>query len=393
LFFREIHGAEPASVDAPRQLAGFRRTGLFLARRTALLGLGPAGTRLVTTRFLTTRLVTARFIATRLVTAHFLTARFITARFITARFITARFITARFITAHLFTTRLITARLITARLITARLITAHLFTTHLFTTRLVATRAMVAVPAMTFVVARPAGWWRRQLARLLNAPQRAPQFVDFALVGQLLPLRQFDQLEYFVQLVQRMPQRIRDFGGESDRLGYGRGFSGPEIRLPGPGLWFRPARLGLWPQGGLLLNGLRFPLRRMISFGRRFGFGFEFGFMTGPGGNVRRGVVVRSWLGESGGHLLGLGLGLGRLKRFFGMRLAEVAGSVALRFGSGIRGGTGLGRFGRQGQFFGGCFGFFVRGARSTSPATASAASAAPAAGTSAGAAGRGGHV
>ena len=66
--------------------------------------------------------------------------------------------------------------------------------------------------------------------RRLDAAQCPAQFLDLALVRQLLALGQFHQLEDLIELIHRVLQRFRDLRGMQHRLMDGRTFGRPKIR-------------------------------------------------------------------------------------------------------------------------------------------------------------------
>jgi hypothetical protein len=85
---------------------------------------------------------------------------------------------------------------------------------------LVLARMMFPVAAMGVLVARTA---RRLLlmAWRLDAAERAAKFVNFALIGKFLALGHLDQFQDFVQLVNRVLERFRNFRGVRHSLADG----------------------------------------------------------------------------------------------------------------------------------------------------------------------------
>ena len=71
---------------------------------------------------------------------------------------------------------------------------------------------------------------RRQLAaRRLDAAERAAEFVNLTLVGELLALGDLDEFEHFVKLVNHLLERLGNLGGVRDSLVDSRGFGGTKI--------------------------------------------------------------------------------------------------------------------------------------------------------------------
>jgi hypothetical protein len=96
--------------------------------------------------------------------------------------------------------------------------------------------------AMRVFVARPA---RRLLleARRLDTAERSAKFVNFPFVGQFLAFGQLDQFKNFVQLVNRVLERFRNFRGMSHSLADGRRLRRAKIRWLDPGFRLRAAVL------------------------------------------------------------------------------------------------------------------------------------------------------
>lgn len=204
------------------------------------------------------------------------------------------------------------------------------------------------------------GWL---VARWLDAAQRAAQFLDFALVGELLALGNFDEFENFVELINRVLERLGNLGGVRDGLADGRGFRRTKIRRLDPR--FRTLRLGpalFVPRFGA---ALAFRLGRRGNFGHGFSRCFRGGF-------TRR---------------LGNFFGRGGFAGFFGMRFAEIAGGVGFRFrNAGVRVGF-FRRLRRRRRFRDGGGGLFNGRTRTAATATATAPAA------TGGAAGGGGQI
>lgn len=74
----------------------------------------------------------------------------------------------------------------------------------------------------------------RRLALGLDAAQGAAQLLNLALVGDLLPLSDFDQFQDFVQLIVKFFQSAGNEGGVGHRFMDGAGLGGPEIRGTDP---------------------------------------------------------------------------------------------------------------------------------------------------------------
>jgi hypothetical protein len=108
--------------------------------------------------------------------------------------------------------------------------------------RLFAARSRFTLVAAGFVAARAARR-RRHLARRLDAAERAAEFVNLALIRELLAFGDFDEFKHLVKLVNHLLERPGDLRGVGDGLADGRGFGGAEISGPDP--WFRTRRLAL----------------------------------------------------------------------------------------------------------------------------------------------------
>jgi hypothetical protein len=167
-----------------------------------------------------------------------------------------------------------------------------------------------------FVTARAALWLLRLKTRRLDAPERAAKLVNLTLVSDFLALGQFDQFEDFIQLVNRVLERLGNFSGVRDGLADGRSFSGMKIGGLDPRLGARRFRAAFGPAVARMkftrLRGRRTDGFRFVrSFSERWRF-------------LQR-------------HSLGL---------FFGMRFAEIAGGVGLVFRS-------FGLFDVNSRFFG----------------------------------------
>jgi len=98
---------------------------------------------------------------------------------------------------------------------------------------------------------------RRQLApRRLDAAERAAEFVNFALIGELLAFGDFDEFEHFVKLVDHLLERLGDFRGVGDGLADGGSFRRTKIGRLDPRLRTQRFRAALGP-----LFTLKFTLR------------------------------------------------------------------------------------------------------------------------------------
>jgi hypothetical protein len=158
------------------------------------------------------------------------------------------------------------------------------------------------VPAR-FIAARAAGGlrWRLLLAtRRLDAAERAAEFFNLALVGELLALGDFDEFEHFVEVVNHLFERLGNFSREFNGLADGGGLGGAKIsgldpRLGalrfraafGPALFARFFALRLLARcfGGT--GWLRFWCRRNFRSGFRCWRFRRLGFMRGKfGGHV-----------------------------------------------------------------------------------------------------------
>ena len=179
--------------------------------------------------------------------------------------------------------------------------------------RLVVARGLFLVAALRLVMARAAHG--QLVARRLDAAERAAEFLNLALVGELLALGEFDEFEDFVQLVNRVFERLGDFRGVRDGLADGRGFRRTKIGGFDPRL------------GALRFRALRFgptlvPAVARGKFSRLCG-GRTNSFRFGRSFSGRRGFFGRR--GFTG---------------FFGMRFAKIAGGVGFRFRAlGVNGG------------------------------------------------------
>ncbi len=110
--------------------------------------------------------------------------------------------------------------------------------------RLVVAGMMFAMTAILILMPRATGRLLRLEPGRLNAPQGPPQLVNLAFVGHLLALGQFDQFQNFVQLIEGLPERLRDFRGMRHGLVDGRGLGRAKISGLHPWFGFRPARFG-----------------------------------------------------------------------------------------------------------------------------------------------------
>ena len=132
--------------------------------------------------------------------------------------------------------------------------------------RLVAAWSMFLVGAMRFVVARSAR--RRLVARRLDAAERSAQLFNLALIGEFLALGDFDEFQNFVELINRVLERLGDFRGVRHGLADGRGFCRAKISGLDPRLRtlrFGPVFRASFPRG--------FGCRRNFRGGCNGGFG------------------------------------------------------------------------------------------------------------------------
>jgi hypothetical protein len=123
-----------------------------------------------------------------------------------------------------------------------------------------------------------AAWLRRTerwrfAARRLDAAKCAAQFINFALVGELLPLGNLDEFQNFVELVNHVLERLGDFRGVRDGLADGGSFGGtkisgldPRLRTQRFGAAFG-ATIALWFARKITL---RPSFRRARNFSGRF---------------------------------------------------------------------------------------------------------------------------
>ena len=214
---------------------------------------------------------------------------------------------------------------------------------------------------------------RMTLALRLNPAQSAAQFVQFALIRQLLPFGDFDQFQHFIHLVVQFVERFGNERGVFHRLSNGCGCGGTKIcRLyPLPLVDGNPRR---WLRGTLFVAGFATLLAAFLAarftpwLGRGRAGRFHNGF------NRRFRIVRRLGLG---GVFVGV-----KTFRSFRMRLAKSAGAIRFRFvmlfrrrGAGCR----FSRF----RLFDVGHGFFARSSlgfgcrtRTTTTATTAAAAA-----------------
>jgi len=104
----------------------------------------------------------------------------------------------------------------------------------------------------------------RLMAGRLDAAQSPAEFFDLAFIGEFLALGYFHQLKNFVQLIDRVFQRFRDFRGVGHGLADGRSVGGAEIGRAAPLPLFGAALL---PVLGRLLAALTL-WRRFRRMGR-----------------------------------------------------------------------------------------------------------------------------
>jgi hypothetical protein len=147
----------------------------------------------------------------------------------------------------------------------------------------------------------------------LDAAEGAAQFFNLALVGQLLALGDFHQFQNFVQAVNHLFERLRNFRGMRHSLADGGSFGGAKIGglAPLPGLGTALLGVTMAMERTFLLAGLTAAGRGLT--GRRR-CGRQFRLRLGSGFGLRcRNFLGRDWLAG-----------------FFRMRFAEIAGSIAL---------------------------------------------------------------
>jgi hypothetical protein len=132
---------------------------------------------------------------------------------------------------------------------------------------------MIARAAMGVFVAGAARRMLLLVAERLDAAERAAKFINLALIGELLALRQFDQFKNFVQLVNHIFERFGNFGGVGHRLGDGRGVRRTKIRraaplpLPGRAIFLAILLAAFWLGGPL--GSFLAPLALRLRRGRR----------------------------------------------------------------------------------------------------------------------------
>ena len=121
------------------------------------------------------------------------------------------------------------------------------------------------------------------LARRLDTAERPAQFFQFAFIGQLLPLGDFDEFQNFIHLVVQFLERLGNESGMFHGLGNGSGRGGPEISRLHPlplarrfRAAFRPLLTARFTRRLRSAGGFRF--RSVGSFHRRFGFQHFRGF-------------------------------------------------------------------------------------------------------------------
>jgi hypothetical protein len=173
--------------------------------------------------------------------------------------------------------------------------------------------------------ARPIAAWRRAkrrrlAARRLDAAERAAEFVNLALVGELLALGDLDKFQDFVELVNHLLKRLGNFRGVRNGLADGRGFSRAEIG-------------GLDPR----LRAQWFGTAFRATLARRF--------------TLRRGEIFSSGLRDR--RLNRIGFGRGKIGGRFRVRLAKIAGRIGLMFDMFGRRSDWVGGFRRGRNFFG----------------------------------------
>lgn len=147
------------------------------------------------------------------------------------------------------------------------------------------------------------------LASRLDTAERPAQFFQFAFVGQLLPLCDFDEFQDFIHLVVQFLERLGYESGMFHGLGNGGGRGGPEISRLHPLPLARRFRAAFQP-----LLTTRFARRLRDAGGFRFrsvdNFRWRFGFQ----------------------HFRGLGLMRREFSGSFRMRLTETTGRIGFVF-------------------------------------------------------------
>ena len=175
--------------------------------------------------------------------------------------------------------------------------------------------ALVAVVSLIPLVARLllllVALRRLVAARWLNAAQSAAQFFQFAFVHHFLAFGDFDEFEHFVELINHVLQRNRNFRCVFHGLCDGRTFSGAKISWFYPRPWRLALRLGgpflpfltLWATLLVLAVGLAtlalFRANRRYLLWRSFGWRFAFGRVSV---GLMRGEIrwfFRMWLAKS----------------------------------------------------------------------------------------------
>lgn len=119
-------------------------------------------------------------------------------------------------------------------------------------------RALFPIAAMRLVVSRAARRVLRLMARRVDAAERAAKFLNLALIGQFLAFSDFDQFENFIQLINRLLERFRNFSGVRHGLADGRRLRRAKISRFCPRSRLRPALLMLGAFGPMFAR--RFPL-------------------------------------------------------------------------------------------------------------------------------------
>ena len=245
----------------------------------------------------------------------------------------------------------------------------------------VATATMLIIMSRSPLLVLRVGLMRR-LPWRLDAAQCPAKFFNLALVGEFLTLSNFDQFKNFIQKVNCVLQRFRNFGGMRHRLADGRGFGRAKISrfAPLPGL-----RTAMFVLGRMSMR--RRTRTRWLPLGGRgrfrLGLGRRSAFGSGFGSRLRRRLTVK----------MGTFLGRPGLAGLLRMRFAEASRRIGFRLGDMIMRGRFLG--GRRGgrHVLRRRFRFIDRRARSARATTAAATTAAPASHPSAGTAGRGRRI
>jgi hypothetical protein len=130
-------------------------------------------------------------------------------------------------------------------------------------------RAVFPGAALGLFITRTACRMLRLMAGRLNAAERAAQFLNLPLIGQFLAFGNLNQFKDFVQLVNRVLERLGNFRCVCHGLADGRRFRRAKISRSRPGLGFGTALLRV----SRTLGTLGTPLTFRFRFPRRGHFG------------------------------------------------------------------------------------------------------------------------